>query len=69
MSIRTWIGKNLRSISATVKLAFDIRDLFVFGGLAMMGYGLYLFKPWVAFTVTGAIFCWLGLGIGKKRAK
>ena len=53
-------------MSSTVKLAFNLRDVFVFGGLAMMGYGLYLFKPWVAFTVTGAILCWLGLGVGRK---
>jgi len=55
LSIRTWISKNLRSISSTVKLAFDIRDLFVFGGLAMMGYGLWLFLPWLAFTVFGTL--------------
>ena len=40
---------------------FGIRDFFVFGGLALMGYGLHLYEPWVAFSVCGA--CMLAFGI------
>ena len=66
MSIRTWISKNLSGISSRVKSAFDIRDLFVFGGLAMMGYGLYLLKPWLGWAATGAVLVSLGLFIGRR---
>jgi hypothetical protein len=51
-------------ISAVVSAAklFDVRDLFVFGGLSMLGYGLYLKEPWIAFSVCGALLIALGLG-------
>lgn len=42
--------------------AFDIRDIFVFGGLGMIGWGLYLFEPWIAYVVTGVLLMLLGLG-------
>lgn len=45
---------------------FDLRDLFVFGGLAMLGYGLWLFAPWVGWSVAGAILMSFGLLIGKR---
>lgn len=51
--------------------AFDIRDVFVFGGLALLWYGLHLLAPWAAFTVVGIVLLLLGLGItsviGKVR--
>ena len=41
--------------------AFDIRDVFLFGGLSLLGYGLYLrFGQWLAFIVCGMIFMALG---------
>jgi hypothetical protein len=36
-------------------------DAFVFGGLGALGYGLWLVKPWVAFTVVGFIIFSLGI--------
>lgn len=41
---------------------FSIRDVFVFGGILMLGYGLYQFAPWVAYAVCGTIISLLGLG-------
>ncbi len=39
---------------------FDLRDLLTFGGLALLGYGLYLVHPPTAAIVTGALLFWLG---------
>ena len=58
-SVRSAIKNRLNSIKA----GFDIRDIFVFGGLAMLGYGLYLLRPWLAFTIVGIICMALGLGL------
>jgi hypothetical protein len=52
----------LRTHAANLTKAFDLRDLFVFGGIAMMGYGLWLYQPWIAFTVCGATIFRLGFG-------
>jgi hypothetical protein len=41
-------------------LAFDIRIVFFLGGLISLGYGLFLFKPWIAFTVVGLILMVVG---------
>lgn len=57
----------LRPVAVTIGKAIDIRDCFVFGGLAIMGYGLYLFRPWVAFTVCGAILLAIGIFIGRGK--
>lgn len=40
----------------------DIRDIFVFGGFGMLGYGLYLkWGQWLAFMVCGIVLSILGL--------
>lgn len=44
-----------------IKKTFDRRDLFVFGGLAMLFYGFYLYSPAVAFSVCGGILLAIGL--------
>jgi hypothetical protein len=36
----------------------DTRDVLVFGGLAMMGYGLHLYQHWLGFAIPG-FFCLL----------
>ena len=60
------ITERLRSLIASrieaIKKAFDIRDVFIFGGLAMLGYGLWLFAPWIGYAVTGIAMMALGLG-------
>ena len=54
--------KGIRSFVSKVYTAFDVRDFFVFGGLGMIGWGLYLFEPWIAYVVTGILLMLLGLG-------
>ena len=31
------------------------QDIIYFVGLAMLGYGLWLFLPWIGFSVAGAL--------------
>lgn len=40
-------------------------DVFLFGGLCLLGYGLFLFKPWVSFAVCGGILMAVGLFMGR----
>ena len=48
-------------------MAVDIRDVFFFGGLAMLGYGLYLrFGLWLAFMVCGVLLMATGYLIKDK---
>ena len=54
------------SLIITAKKEFDIRDLFVFGGLFLMGYGLFLLRPWLGFAVSGFILVIIGLFLGKR---
>jgi hypothetical protein len=56
----------------SVKTAFkafidwlDIRDFLMLGGFLLLGYGLYLFSPWVSFSIAGVLlmatgFFWKG---------
>ncbi|MEN6375525.1 MAG: hypothetical protein ABFD75_12225 [Smithella sp.] len=51
----------LKSFSVKAFEAFDARDFLVFGGLILLGYGLYLLRPWFGLAVTGAILIYMGL--------
>ena len=45
----------------------DIRDVLVFGGLGMLGYGHYLkWGQWLAFIVCGAVLMVIGYLTGDK---
>jgi len=46
--------------------AVDIRDFFVFGGLALLGYGLWMIKPYLGLISTGSILMCFGLFVGKR---
>jgi len=37
----------------------QFRDILLFSGIFLLGYGLYLFKPWVSFTICG-LFIMIG---------
>jgi len=52
----------IRERATGIKKIIDLRDVFVFGGIAMMGYGLWMYKPWVAFAVCGAVIFRIGYG-------
>lgn len=54
--------QKIQEVFLCVTKAFDIRDFLVFGGLSMLGYGLYLREPWIAFSVCGVLSMALGLG-------
>lgn len=41
-------------------LASNVRDFFYFPGMAMLGYGLYLYRPWIAFAVCGVLLMLTG---------
>ncbi len=59
--IKQYFKYSLMSLAGAVKSAIGIRDIFVFGGLGMLGYGLYLFTPWIAFVVCGSLLMEIGL--------
>lgn len=65
--IKSAVVKAVVDISSAVRKAIDLRDCFVFGGLGIMGYGLYLLRPWIAFTVCGAIILAIGIFIGRGK--
>ena len=53
--------KKLVGFFSKAKNWFDIRDIFVFGGLGMLGYGLYLkWGQWLAFMVCGVLLMTIG---------
>ena len=64
-----FINRSKNLILSNIKTAYaalDIRDLFLIVGLAMLGYGLYLLRPWLGFSVPGAIMILLSLFVGKR---
>jgi len=42
-----------------------IPDILVFCGLSSAGYGLWLWEPWVSYTVIGSVVALLGALIGR----
>jgi len=76
VSIIKKIGNFIKSLLSKTWNAFDIRDIFVFGGVGMLGYGLKLtWSLGVALIVCGTIMFILGLlwpvflSLTAKRAK
>jgi hypothetical protein len=67
MSIITALKKATSLIGGI--LTRNVRDFFVFGGLILMGSGLWMLLPWLSLTVCGAILILLGLGWLTRRAK
>lgn len=65
--MKEYLIRALSLAIAAIKKAVDIRDCFVFGGLGLLGYGLYLFHPWIAFTVCGAVLLAIGIFIGRSK--
>lgn len=45
----------------SIKAALGIKELFVLGGLGLLGYGLWLVAPYLSFIVCGALLMLLGL--------
>jgi len=38
-------------------------DLLILTGLAMIFYGLWLYQPWLAFTITGSLVLLIGIAL------
>lgn len=51
----------MRERPAMIARFFDLRDAFVFGGLAMVGLGLDQLSRPAALIVVGAVLFWLGV--------
>ena len=43
-----------------------LRDILFLLGLGLFGYGLYIFTPWISFTVCGAILMIVGWAMQEK---
>ena len=59
--------EKLKKFFLAVEKIVNLRDVTVFGGIAMMGYGLWMYRPWVAFAVCGAVLS--AIGIFSARGK
>jgi len=52
----------IRAFPSKAYAVFDVRDVLVFGGLVMLGYGLYLrWGLWLGLMMCGIIMFILGL--------
>lgn len=53
--------RNIASPVVWIWNSFDLRDVFVLGGLALGGYGIYLrYGDWLAYSVSGGLLFLLG---------
>lgn len=43
-------------------------DAVSLGGISLLGYGLFLFKPWVSYSVVGLLLLLFGLLMGQREA-
>lgn len=57
-SIGTFLGK--------VYDAFDIRDIFLFGGMTAIWYGTYQYSPRLSYIVLGTLLTLLSLFMNRK---
>jgi len=58
---------NLLEMLKKIKIGELFIDLFGFAGLTMVFYGLYMWKPFLAWTIVGTVIFVLSLLIGAKR--
>lgn len=53
-------------LKAIALITVDIRDIFFFAGLGLLGYGIWMEKPWLAFVVCGTILMLTGYVMKEK---
>ena len=53
--------------ASTMWDAFDIRIVLFFGGLGLLFYGLFLYLPWVSYSVCGVILMAVGWLMGGAK--
>lgn len=63
MNIKQSFFKFINFISTLITFSFDVRDFLLFAGLFFVGYGLYLYAPWVGFSVGGFLLMILALAM------
>ncbi len=61
-AVYTAVVKAVKSLWTAAYDAVDVRDFFGFGGIYMIFHGLEMYKPWIAYTVSGAILMLFGFG-------
>ena len=68
MRIIKRLGNFIASLFKSLWNAFDIRDFFVFGGVGMLGYGIYLLSElgW-SLAVCGPLFMIIGYFMRDKE--
>lgn len=68
--ISTLVGRLLAILSfaaSTMWDTFDIRIVLFFGGLGLLFYGLFLYLPWLSYSVCGVILMAVGWLMEGKR--
>lgn len=65
----TRLSSLLKSWAGAVKAALDVRDFLFFGGLSLLGYGLWLYAPWLGFAVYGFFLMVSGYIMGGPEKK
>ena len=69
-SMGSMVGRLVKFLSfaaSTMWDIFDIRIVFFFGGLSLLGYGLFLYLPWVSYSVCGVILMAVGWLMGGAK--
>lgn len=47
-------------MKTSIRDAIGMEDVLLFVGLILMGVGLWLYRPWISLTVTGAVLMMIG---------
>lgn len=66
MNIKQKLLKLYHIVSDAIRNGIDVRDIFVFGGLGILTYGLYLYSPWISFVVCGILLMMIGIFWGGR---
>lgn len=57
----------LLAVAAVLGRAFELRDIFVFGGIAVATNGVAGLSGPAAWIFCGLMLVWLGLGLGLRK--
>ena len=66
MNIKQKLLKLYHILVMSIVNALDVRDIFLFSGLFILSYGLWLYAPWIGFSVGGFLLMILGLLMKSK---
>jgi len=57
----------VRKILSIIKDLIGLRETLIISGLTLLGYGLYLYRPWIAFVVIGCLLLAGGFFMGEDN--